>query len=361
MRIKTYLESFVRKSYAAHEPVSGHETLLDCSLGVNMYGVSKKVLEAAKDYDWSQVWLCPDPTYRDLKGAIVEFWSGQAEIQTNQIQIGHGSMEVLERINRIFLETGSKVLGYAPQFTGYVADIGACGAHYDPVILRPEERFKFFAERFAEKIGSGYNLIYIDNPNNPTGQMITLECIEEMVREAKKMGVAVIVDEAYADYAEQRHSAVNLINKYANLMVVRTFDKGFGLCSLRVGYGIVPNELSGYLNKVAPPFRATAISSYLATAAISDRNFITNCRQRIKPEKEELINGLKRKGYLVGESYEYCPIFLLGHKDQGIDLMQELLSKGILTVPGTDFEHLGKNYVRINCPVSAEEFLGRLR
>jgi len=278
----------------------------------------------------------------------------------HHIQLEYGAMGVLEGVNRIFLETGSKVLGYSPQFTGYVADIGACGAKYDAVVLRPEENFKFHVQRLIEKITPEYSLIYIDNPNNPTGQMSELSAVEAVVREAREKDMAVIVDEAYGDYMEQRQSAVNLVREYNNLIVVRTFDKGFGLCSLRIGYGILPTELSDHFNKVTPPFRATAIGSYLAMVALSDQDFVTHCRERVKVEKGKLLKGLREKGYLISETYECCPIFLAGHENKDVDLMRELISKGIVTVPGSDFEHLGRNYVRINCPAQAEGFLNLL-
>lgn len=360
MKIKPYLKSFVRKAYAGHEFRGEEAKFLDCSLGCNSFGVSEKVLEAVKEYDWSQVWVCPDPSYKGLKKKIIEFWSGYTDVEMSQIQIGHGSMEVLERVNRIFLETGSKVLGYSPQFTGYIADIKACGANYDPVILKPEENFKFHMERLLEKIDPQYSLIYIDNPNNPTGQTISLSSIEGVVREARSKDVVVIVDEAYGDYMEQRQSAVNLINGYDNLVVVRTFGKGLGLCSLKIGYGILPLELSDYFNKVTPPFRATTISSYLAAIALPDQVFVASCRQRVRVEKEKLIRGLRERNYLVSETYECCPIFLAGRGDKGLDLRRELMGKGILTVSGTDFEHLDENYVRINCPPHAEEFFRAL-
>lgn len=360
MKTKPHLKSFTRKTYVGHEPVIGQAEFLDCSLGVNSFGVSEKVLEAAREYDWSQVWRCPDPSYEGLKKKIIDFWSGYTDLEVSQIQIGYGAMGVLERVNRIFLETGSQVLGYSPQFTGYVADIETCGAKYDAVVLRPEENFKFRIERLAEKIDSKYCLIYIDNPNNPTGQIISLSAIEAVVRESELKDIAVIVDEAYGDYVEQRESAVNLTREYKNLIVVRTFSKGFGLCGLRIGYGILPTELSAYFDKVTPPFRTTAISSYVAAVALSDRDFITSCRQRVKTEKEKLIEGLRERDYLISETYEYCPIFLASHKNKDVDFRQELITKGILTIPGTDFEHLGKNYVRINCPPCAEQLLRRL-
>lgn len=360
IKIKPYLRSFTRKTYVGHEPIVGQAELLDCSLGVNSFGVSEKVLQAAREYDWAQIWHCPDSSYRSLKEKIVDFWSGYANLEMHQIQIEYGAMGVLERVNRIFLETGSKVLGYSPQFTAYVADIGVCGAKYDAVVLRPDENLKFHIERLMQKITPEYSLIYIDNPNNPTGQVISLSAIEAVVRDAEVKDVAVIVDEAYGDYMEQRQSAVNLVKEYNNLIVVRTFDKGFGLGSLRIGYGILPAELSDYFNKVTPPFRATAIGSHLATVALSDRDFVTSCRQQVKTEKEKLTKGLRARGYVISETYEYCPIFLASHKNIDIDFRQELITKGILTVPGTAFEHLGRNHVRINCPPRAEDFLRRL-
>ncbi|MCK4822696.1 histidinol-phosphate aminotransferase family protein, partial [bacterium] len=338
MKTKPYLKSCIgfSKTYEGHQPVN-HSGFLDCSQGANSFGVSEKVLEAATEYDWSQVWLSPDPSCEDLKGKIVEFWSDYVNMQTSEIQIGRGSMEILERVNKLFLDTHSIVLGYSPQFPGYIADIDAWGAKYDAVILKPEENFKFYVERLLDRITRKHSLIYIDNPNNPTGQMIKLSAIEAVVRKAKNMGVAVIVDEAYGEYMEQRNSAVNLINEYDNLIVTRTFDKGFGLCSLKIGYGILPREFSEYFTRVTPPFRAATISSYLAVVALAAQGFVTDSRQSVRVEKEKLIKGLKERGYLISKTYEYCPIFLAGHKNNDIDLRQDLLNKGILTVPVTGF------------------------
>jgi len=360
MKVRTHLKSLTRKTYVLEEPVTREAEFLDCAVGCNVYGASEKVLEAAKEYDWSQVWRCPDPGYKDLKEKIAEFWSGYTDVQINQIQIGRGSIDILVGVNRIFLEPGAKVLGYSPQFTGYVADIRACGARYDVVILRPEENFKFFAERLLEKISPEHSLIYIDNPNNPTGQMISLSAIEAVVREARNKDVAVMMDEAYADYMEQSDSAVNLINKYNNLVVARSFSKGLGICGLKIGYGILPAELSVYFDKVTPPFRTTAIGVYLAGVALSDRDFIADCRQRVKIEKQKLVKGLTEVGYLISESYEYCPILVIGHKNKELDLRQKLVTKGILTAPGTGFDNLSKNYVRVSLPAKAEDFLDRL-
>jgi len=170
----------------------------------------------------------------------------------------------------------------------------------------------------------------------------------------------VIIDEAYGDFIGKEKSAVNLIDKYANLIVVRSFSKGLGLAGLRIGYGISSYELASYYEKVDIPFSVSQVSCFLAAEALLDEDFILNCRKMVKREKAELIAGLEEKGYFVSETFESCPIFVLGHNDGEVSLKTRLLSRGILTESGGDFRNLGDKYVRVNTPPSAERFLGCL-
>jgi len=334
--------------------------LLDCFLGINHFGVSERVVEAAKEYDWSRVWYYPDPIYKELKEKISEFWSGYADLETDQIQIANGAAGVLERLNKIFIELGSWVLGYSPQFPDYVTWLEAYGGKYEAIVLNPEENFKFHVERLLARIDNKYCLIYIDNPNTPTGQIISLDEVEEILLQAERKDAVVVVDEAFGEYMGKENSAVNLIDKYSNLIVVRSFSKGFGLAGLRVGYGIFPPELSKYYDKVDLPLSVSAVSCYLAGEALLDTDFIPGCRRIVETEKRRLIKGLREKGYLISETSESCPIFALGHKNTDIDLKEELLARGILTISGTAFRNLTNNYVRVNIPANADDFLGRL-
>lgn len=360
MKAKTCLNHLTRKSYVSLEPINRQRELLDCSLGSNLFGVSPRVLAAAKEYDWSEVWRYPDPAYLDLKEKLSGFWAKCADLDKRQIQIANGAVVVLERVNKIFIDSGAKVLGYSPQFTEYTTDVEACGGRYEAVILDPAERFKFHAERLLTRITEDYSLLYIDNPNNPTGQVITLSQIEEIISQASKKGVVVIIDEAYGDYMGKENSAVNLIDKYTNLVVVRSFSKGHGLAGLRIGYGIFSSELASYYQKVDIPFPVSQVSCFLAAEALLDEDFIRNCRKMVITEKAKLIAGLEGKGYFVSESFEPCPIFVLGHSDREVPLKTRLLNKGILTEDGSGFRNLGDNYVRVNTPPSAERFLARL-
>ena len=360
MKVKACLNHLTRKSYVSLEPINKQGELLDCSLGSNLFGVSPRVLAAAKEYDWSEVWCYPDPVYLDLKEKLSRFWAEYANLDKRQIQIANGAMAVLERVNKIFIESGAKVLGYSPQFTEYGTDVEACGGRYEAVILEPGERFKFHVEKLLARISEDYSLVYIDNPNNPTGQVISLGQIEEITRQASKKGVVVIIDEAYGDFIGKEKSAVNLIDKYANLIVVRSFSKGFGLAGLRVGYGIFPYELASYYEKINIPFSISQVSCLLATEALLDEDFILHCSKMVKREKAKLIAGLEEKGYSVSESFESCPIFVMGHSEGKIPLKTRLMSRGILTEDGGDFRNLGDKYVRVNTPPSAEMFLACL-
>ena len=363
MKVKFHLRTVERKTFMDKSELAALRSFsgLNCRGGARHLGFPQTVVEFAQKCDWaSNMWQLGDATYEGLREALCKFWSDCAELKPEQIKIGHGSMQVLERINKVFIERGTKVLGCAPQFIEYVTEVIISGADYKAVLLDPEENFRFDTGRIISEIKPDYCLIYIDNPNNPTGQLISLGDIEEIVREAEKKDVVALVDEAYADYAEKENSAVNLVNRYQNLIVTRTFTKGYQFAGIRVGYGIFPPELSDYYDKIDIPFPIPAVGSYLAKEALLDQEFIQGLRQRVKSIKEKLVTGLKERGYLVSDTLETCPIFILGHKDKDYDLRKYLLSKGILTVSGNDYMNLGKNYVRVTIPAKAEDFLDRL-
>ena len=360
MKAKPDIRNVVVQSYLREPPAGEQGAILDCSLGVNQFGTSPMVLEAARDYDWSKAWLYPAHTYKELKGKICKFWADYAKLTIEQVQVSHGASAILDGLNRIFIGPGSKLLGYSPQFADYVGWVEACGGKYDSILLVPEEKFEFGVERLLARISEEHCLVYVDNPNNPTGQLIKLEEIEEIVKQAGKKDVVVVVDEAYGDYVGREHSALRLMNEHSNLAVVRSFSKGFGLAGLRLGYGVFSPELSGYYRKIDIPFSVSMVSCDLAGAALLDQGFIHDCCKTIEREKQKLTVGLRRKGYLVSETCEACPIFVLGCKSKDTDLMESLLERGILTVSGMDFRNLGSNYVRVNTPPSAQEFLARL-
>jgi histidinol-phosphate aminotransferase len=361
MKVKPHLKTLKRMSFMHKDEMAGLRNFdgLDChSGGSRKFGVPQRVLDFIKNYDWREsVLRGSDAIYSELKREICNFWSTSTELEPDQIKLGSGSMQVLERINKLFIRKQSKVLGYAPQFTEYVTELIMNGASYRGVPLSAHKKFRFEANKFLEEIRCNICLAYIDNPNNPTGQVIKIEEIEAIAKEAKKRGVVLVIDEAYADYTE--NSAMSLLGKFDNVIVTRTFTKGYQLTGIRVGYGVFPRELSKYYDKIDLPFPIPVLGSCLAREAILDTRFISDLRKQIALIKDRLMLALRNKGYILGESSEQCPIFVLGHKDVTVDLKRHLLSKGILTTSGMDFRNLGKHFVRVRItrPSAAENFL----
>lgn len=359
MNIRSAVRQLTRKSYE-EESESLKGDILDCALGYNAVGTSERVVAFAKHYDWSRLRDVPDTSYKDLKQEICRFWSNYADLGVDNIKVANGSCVVLSRLNKLFIEPGVKILGYIPQFKEYMNEVAVLGGNYEAVLLDPQKNFKFDSDDFLRKIRADHSIIYIDNPNNPTGQLISLNAIEAIIKEAARKEIIVIIDEAYGDYFEEKHSAVNLIHGYKNLVVTRTFTKGYGIGQCRVGYAILSTELGENYDKVELPFSISTIGASLAREAILNQDFIVNLRQHVEAEKERLTREMSKRGYLIGETSLSCPLFILSHNDRHVDLKEDFMSKGILTTSGADWQNLGKNYVRINTPAIADNFLARL-
>jgi len=352
-RIKDHLLKFERKSYVPdleelRKRGVSEEELLDCSCGENPFGCSPLVRRALEKIERSDVEKYPKQEYYSkLKEKIAEYWSEVANIK--HILLGSGSMYVLERVNLLFLGKGKKFLGYCPQFTEFMTEAMLLGAKCECVPLLKEKNFKFDTGMFLEEINETYDLIYIDNPNNPTGQTIALKDIEEIVDKAFKEDVAVIIDEAYGEFTEKKESALSLINMYNNLIVARSFSKGFGLPGLRVGYAVCGDLLSGFLEKVDVPFSVNNLAALLAQKALEDEEFLQWCKEKIKHVKGKLATEFKANNYIVAETSPVVPIFLIG-TERNVDLYRSFLRRNVLTTPGSGFIGLGPKFVRIRTP-----------
>ncbi len=359
MNIRPAVKQIMRKSYEEESgPKEGD--ILDCALGRNSFGTSPRVVEFARQYDFRNLWDVADTGYIDLKQEICKFWSDNASLGVENIKVANGSAVVLSRFSKLFIEQGVKVLGYLPQFKEYILEVEILGGYYEADPLDPLENFKFNPDRFISKMEPDQSIVYIDNPNNPTGQFINLSDIEKIVKEAAKKDIVALIDEAYGDYVGEKNSAINLVNQYKNLVVTRSFTKGYGIGHFKVGYAILSTELGNYYDRIDLPFSVSTMGSKLAVEGLRDRDFIPNLKKQVKAEKKRLIKGLSERGYLIVETLESCPIFIVGHRDKDINLKEEFLSKGILTTSGNDYVNMGKNFIRINTPPRADDFLARL-
>lgn len=364
LNLKKHLIDFIRLSYVKEDEndagidVKGKD-YLDCALGVNPFGYPDTVNRVMETFDINLINKYPDFPYKELKRELVRYWNQAAELKETNVRLGNGSMAIIEKINKMFIDRNSKVLGYCPQFTDFGVDVQCCGGIYDHVDLKVENNFKFNADDLISSLSSDYRLIYIDNPNNPTGQVIPVSVIDDIVKEAEKLGVCVIVDEAYGDFMENKNSAITLVNKYNNLMVIRSFSKGFGLAGIRVGYLVTGDLLSGYYSKVDAPFSVNSFGYYTALLALKDENFINECKEKVRIVKEKIVGACTKINIL--ETDMRIPIMALMYPDSNLNLHKEFRKYGVLTEAGEDFMGLGKNFVRLRVPRNVTKVVDAIR
>lgn len=354
--IRKHLEKIKHDSYA-NVPEDFGVGGIDCSLGINPFGIPEGVVQKAKTLSVDLINHYPHGDAK-LKSAIMEYWNDNTLLNIKQIELAGGSIDAITKINKMFIDNGTAVLGIGPQFPDLGMDVEVMGGVYETVDMSLNNG-KFDGKRFSDKVERRHAFCYIDNPNNPTGQIIPIEIIADIAKKVAKMGVCVIVDEAYGDFMDKENSAVNLLDTFDNVMVLKSFSKGFGMAGMRVGYTVGHVKLMDVYRKVSVPFCVSGMGAVLAMEALKDDEFLAESRRKIAEVKEKIIESTDLLGNL--ETSMTVPIMTLIHPDRDIDLYEKFLSVKVLTVPGDSFEGLGKNCVRFRIGPDAEALIERIK
>jgi histidinol-phosphate aminotransferase len=347
-RVRSAIAGLESNSYGREldDPVQT-EGLIDCALGTNPFGHSRLIDEEVDLL--KQISISDYPkSYEGLKDMITSKWRQTGVIGNENIVLGAGAIDCIVKVNRVFIEKGTRVLGVAPQFPEYAIDVRRAGGCYQAVPLDQENNCRFSADQFLTALNQDHSLIHLENPNNPTGQVLPVDSIRMVAAAAKKQHTCLVVDEAYGDYLEPHESAVSLINEFDNLVVIRSFSKGYGLAAMRVGYLVASALISRYCEKAGVLFSVNAAGLYLSMAAMRDQEFLTKSIRKITERKQALVRGCVRLKVL--ETDPRVPIMVLEHPDHSHDLEKSFLDQGILTVSGSNFEHFGVHQVRLRVP-----------
>lgn len=352
---KPHLITYQKMSYVAEtEAPSAAVIHVDCSYGTNPFGYSSHVsssqgelLEGINSY--------PRYPYLDFRKKLAEYWRDSADLDTDCIRLGTGSMGILNTINRILISEKTHVLGYTPQFTDYITDVCSIGAAYEYVELNSGRNYRFDSAAFLERMDPRHHVIYIDNPNNPTGQVIPIDDIRKIVETAEEMGLCVIVDEAYGDFMSKKNSAIGLTPHFENLFVTRSFSKGFGLAGIRIGYVVCSRYLAPYYQKIDTAFTVSDAGCRIAALALEDEGFIEESIRNVNASKRKLMSACNK--LVVWETDMSVPIMVLQHPNETVNLFNEFAERGVLTEAGTGFLGLGKNAVRLRIPTDIDALI----
>ncbi len=360
-KIKKNIKDFSAYCYAV--PPEGAsdippDKLIDCSLGINPYGYSdyigvEKLFEQIKaghilnDY--------PDVAYNKIREDICLSFEKICPIKKENFRVGTGTIGILEKLTQLFVEKDTKALGFCPQFPSFRINVMLCGGRVDGVLLREENNYKIDVEEIIENINSDYKLIYIDNPSNPTGQIIPIESIRKLTKLAKESGVFVIVDEAYGDFMEKKNSAVNIINEFDNIAVIRSASKAYGLAGLRFGYLVADQRFLKEYDKIDTPFPVSSLSATLFSSVLKDEKFLEDSRKKVSIIKKETIDSFRK--IKVWETGDTVPIMIIEHPNKDLNLYEEFLKYNVFVEPYFAFENTGKNCVRMRVLAEPERII----
>lgn len=346
LKLRPQLLEIDKVSYAS-DHIDLPENGVDCGEGCTPYGFPSEVTEAAKRFDWMRVGPYPHSTA--IYDGLTEFWKGYFSLKPENLIITDGSISAIYTVVNSFTQPGAKIIGVAPQFTDFEMAVQMNGMYYQPVVLKRENAFVIDPQEIIAAMDPETSLVYIDNPNNPTGQVIDIDSIRMILDKALLCGTAVVIDEAYGDFMPKKNSAVNLVESYENLIVLRTLSKAFGLAGLRIGYIITNEQLIAAMNKLTNPYQVSELARELGGVALKNAYQIPVVSEDFAKMKREIISTIGSKLH-IAQTCDTVSIFLLQHEDETIDLRQLFYDKGVLCVSGSDFRNLNQSYVRIRLP-----------
>ena len=318
----------------------------------NPLGPSPMAIQAILDHV-QKIHRYPDGSGFYLKSRL----SSALHLPQKQIIIGNGSNELIELIVRTFLIPGEQVIQAFPTFLVYEKIVAGAGGK---MVSVPLKHFKLDLQAIADAVTSETKIIFLNNPNNPTGSALSEQEMAGFLSVVPQ-DVVVVLDEAYIDFVSDPSVArgLDLLSHHALFVVLRTFSKLYGLAGLRIGYGFGSEKVIDYMNRVRQPFNVNTLAQAAATAALDDTEFVSRTLKTVREGLAYLYDELDRLGL------EYLPtqtnFFLIKAPFGGRKTYELMLKEGVI-VRAMDAYGLG-DYIRINVglPQENERFVTTLR
>lgn len=301
------------------------ESVIDFSVNSNPFGpppaVTKALAEVAID-------RYPDSEATELRRAL----AAKLGVTTGNILVGNGSIELVRLAALAYLDKGVLVIVPQPTFGEYEVACRLVGAR----LLKPwAETEANFQIRVSDIVGlikrHRPEAVFLGNPNNPTGQYLSREEVEEVVKAAS--GSLVVVDEAYINFVDNSWSSLDLIRK-ANVVLLRSLTKDYALAGLRLGYAVAEESIISSLRRIQSPWSVNVVAQRAGLLAIKEEGYLEECRDRLREARNFLVAELTSLGLHPLPSQ--CNFFLL-EVGEAKQFRRALLEKGILVRDCTSF------------------------
>ena len=308
------------KTYDAVNPITslGKSSSIDIiklNGNENPYGCSEYAKKALSLMDSFHIY--PDPNQKEIRLALSKYTGASF----SKIIAGSGCDEIIDLLIRLLLEPGDNVLDCTPTFGMYSFSTRVCGGTVKSISR--DSNFEVVAEDVIKSIDDKTKIVFIASPNNPTGNWTP----ERQIRKILDTGIMLVLDETYFEFCKT--SLIDLTNQYENLIILRSFSKWAGLAGLRIGYGIMSEDLIKYLMDIKPPYNVNVAAEVALLASLKDStNLLSKVNLIVDERKRFEVNLSKFNNVKVHPSsgnFVLCEF----NSNQGIKVYKELEKLGI--------------------------------
>jgi histidinol-phosphate aminotransferase len=308
----------------------------------NPLGMSPKAQMAVEDAV-GDIARYPDGNSFALRDVVAKKFN----VAHNQIVFGNGSNDILELSARAFLYAGCEAIYSQHAFAVYPLVTQAVGA---TGVVIPAKNYGHDLDGMLKAITPKTRLIFIANPNNPTGTLLAKNSLKTFLQQVPA-DVLVVLDEAYDEYlnATDQSEAISWLAEFDNLIVSRTLSKAYGLAGLRVGFGLMHADVADMLNRVRQPFNVNSLAQVAAVASLNDDDFVARSYAANQAGMAQLTQGLQKLGLEYIPSFANFVSFKVSNAAQ---VNQQLLQNGVIVRPIANYEM--PDYLRVSVGLFSE-------
>ena len=292
------------------------ENIIKLDANENLYGCSPRVNQALARYPDFNIY--PD----DRQTVLRKLLEGYTGVDAKHIVAGSGSNQLIDLVLRLFINKGDEVINCVPTFGIYRFSTELCSGTL--VEIPRGEKFAIDISAIKAAINEKTKIIFLANPNNPTGSITPQQDILELL----DTGLPVLVDEAYYEFSGE--TVAPLVSQYENLMVLRTFSKWVGLAGLRVGYGFFPPKIADYLLRIKIPYNVNVAALVAVQESLKDIDYLMSKVKAIIAERGRLFSELEKLEWLKPFPSQANFILCSVLSGDAKELRQKLQDKGIL-------------------------------
>lgn len=315
-------------------PTSGRENKLRLDFNENTIGCSPKVIQALQQIRANKLSVYPE--YAKFRKKLASF----LKINENEILLTNATDEAIQLVMNTFVEKGDEVIIPTPTFAMFKFYASLAEAKIKEVLY--EEDLTFPTDGIISSISSKTKIVILVNPNNPTGTAILEKDILQIIQKAQDNNAIVLVDEAYYEFYGK--SCLELIRKYENVIITRTFSKAYGLAGLRIGYIAANSKTMEFLEKASSPYSVNSLAVIAAKATMNDGEYMDNYVKEVNENKSFVENELAQLGI---KTYPSEANFLIANFGDLCDNIYEQLKQKDILVRNRTKDQLLKNCLRI--------------